>query len=442
LIAASIAFSPSRIVFSSLAKHILKYPLHSNSLPAKVVVQPRVALPSPAAEAATAAAALSVVPPSTEEKSPIKAIRCSPRIMVLLPLLNTQKATEAHLKLRLIRQRFVSFLRVWIERWWMVDFQSNTPLVMSILNFVKEKLNEYLVIFKILVVEHSAPKAETKNHLVSSLALRSTNKNVSVQSTPFSKLSASDIAEQLTVIEAEYFQQLHPIDLLSQVLKTGKTSGNSDPSPNLTKIICRFNQVSLWVATSIVTAPNEKIQVKTIKQFIRVSKKLSALRNFNSVMAVLSGLNMSSVARLPAMKEALPANYKEELTKLEEMMSPAQNFKGYRSLEKLPPTLPYLAVCLRDLTYINDGNNDYLKDEILNLEKMRLFNETMNTFFMLGQSHRYYLPHKPQVKNVLLNITWLDENDLHRYSRERSASASLPERRRSLCALTESSLLK
>lgn len=67
-------------------------------------------------------------------------------------------------------------------------------------------------------------------------------------------------------------------------------------APHLSKLAKRFNQVSFWVATEVVTAEDYGTSPsKTLRFFCKVLGHLRELCNFNGLMAVLAGLNNASV---------------------------------------------------------------------------------------------------------------------------------------------------
>jgi hypothetical protein len=76
------------------------------------------------------------------------------------------------------------------------------------------------------------------------------------------------------------------------------------------------------------------------------------------------------------------------MERLEQMMENKHNFKNYRDrLAKIKlngePTLPYLGVYLRDLTFIEEGNKTYITEHrLINYEKIQL----------VGQVIRFVLP--------------------------------------------------
>src|SRR5690606_5958423 len=77
---------------------------------------------------------------------------------------------------------------------------------------------------------------------------------------------------------------------------------SKETAPNVLAIIERFNLISYWVATEIVTSSS---QGATIKKLISVAQECRASNNFHSLMAILAGMNSCSVSRLDSFKVSL-----------------------------------------------------------------------------------------------------------------------------------------
>jgi hypothetical protein len=63
--------------------------------------------------------------------------------------------------------------------------------------------------------------------------------------------------------------------------------------------------MSFWVATEICTQPEIKNRVKIVEKFIKIANYCFKLNNFNTTLAIVSGLNLVSVSRLKATWEVL-----------------------------------------------------------------------------------------------------------------------------------------
>ena len=113
--------------------------------------------------------------------------------------------------------------------------------------------------------------------------------------------------------------------------------------------------MSAWVATEIMTAPNEKYRALTIKKMISLAQKCYNLNNFNTsgtlllilligLVEICAGLNFSCVSRLKRTWKNVPRKFREIFDRLTELFSPENNYVNYRSIlqKKSPPINPYL----------------------------------------------------------------------------------------------------
>jgi len=102
------------------------------------------------------------------------------------------------------------------------------------------------------------------------------------------------MARELTMQEWEIFKSIEAREFLSQ---SWQKENKQLTAPNIVRMIDRFNRISFWVATEILTK-DRKTQVRTIKKFIKTAYICYHMGNFNSMMEILSGLNNISVSRL------------------------------------------------------------------------------------------------------------------------------------------------
>jgi hypothetical protein len=111
----------------------------------------------------------------------------------------------------------------------------------------------------------------------------------------FLDFSTASLARELTMQEWEIFKRIAPREFLNQAWQR---ENKHVIAPNIIRMINRFNQISYWVATEILTKQDRKTQVKIIKKFIKTAYICFHLGNFNSMMEILSGLNNISISRL------------------------------------------------------------------------------------------------------------------------------------------------
>ena len=109
------------------------------------------------------------------------------------------------------------------------------------------------------------------------------------------RCSSSDVAAQMTLIEADMFRAIKPAELLSQAWNKPALKYRA---PNVLEMIARSNKVSRFVASSVLWQRKRSARASMYGKWLQVADRLCRLNNFNTLMGVLAGLNMSSVNRL------------------------------------------------------------------------------------------------------------------------------------------------
>lgn len=110
-----------------------------------------------------------------------------------------------------------------------------------------------------------------------------------------------------------------------------------------------------------------------MKHFVMTAEKLKQLNNFDGLKSVLCGLQASGIRRLSKTWECLSNKHRTLFEDLSALMSEEKSFKNYRSfLHSIdPPCIPFLGVYLTDLTMIDTGNADRIKnnEDLINFHK-------------------------------------------------------------------------
>ncbi len=72
--------------------------------------------------------------------------------------------------------------------------------------------------------------------------------------------------------------------------------------------------------------------------------------------------------------EGMSEKLQQQYAELVELMSEKKSYKNFRELMQQvnPPCIPYLGVYLTDLTFIDDGNPNYVNETLVNRAKNRL----------------------------------------------------------------------
>ncbi len=104
---------------------------------------------------------------------------------------------------------------------------------------------------------------------------------------------AGELAEQMTLLDAELFLRIE----IPEVLVWAQEQ-NEEKSPNLTHFTEHFNKMSYWARSRILEQGEARERERYVVKFIKIMKHLRRLNNFNSYLALLSALDSAPVRRL------------------------------------------------------------------------------------------------------------------------------------------------
>ncbi|XP_020657952.3 ras-GEF domain-containing family member 1A isoform X2 [Pogona vitticeps] len=192
------------------------------------------------------------------------------------------------------------------------------------------------------------------------------------------------LAQQLTHIELERVSNIYPEDLMQIVshmdsLDNHKCRGDVTKTYNLEAYDNWFNCLSMLVATEICKVVKKKQRTRIVEFFIDVARECFNIGNFNSMMAIISGMNLSPVARL---KKTWSKVKTAKFDVLEHHMDPSSNFCNYRtalqgaaqrsqtahsSREKI--VIPVFNLFIKDIYFLHKIHTNHLPNGQINFKK-------------------------------------------------------------------------
>ncbi|XP_061659866.1 rap guanine nucleotide exchange factor 6 isoform X2 [Syngnathoides biaculeatus] len=184
------------------------------------------------------------------------------------------------------------------------------------------------------------------------------------------QLSTMEVAAQLSMRDFELFRNIESTEYVDDLFKLDSAGGG-----HLKRFEEVINQETFWVATEILKEPNALKRMKTVKHFIKIALHCQECKNFNSMFAIISGLNLAPVARLRCSWEKLPSKYEKLFGDLQDVFDPSRNMAKYRNVlsgqSMQPPVIPLFPVVKKDLTFLHEGNDSSV-DGLVNFEKLRM----------------------------------------------------------------------
>ncbi|KAL9049259.1 MAG: hypothetical protein Q9162_007313 [Coniocarpon cinnabarinum] len=174
------------------------------------------------------------------------------------------------------------------------------------------------------------------------------------------------IAFELTRIDWIMFTAIQPRDMVRHI--TVRTSDRCQfrELSNVTRWVEHFNHVAYWTTNLILFRNKPKHRAQALEKLILVGRKLRELNNYNSLGAVVAGIQAISVYRLTATRDQVPPNVQKNLMKLELLMSTQKGHSAYRLAweNSSGPRIPFLPLHRRDLVVAEQGNKTWITVDV------------------------------------------------------------------------------
>jgi hypothetical protein len=204
--------------------------------------------------------------------------------------------------------------------------------------------------------------------------------------------SEIEIARQITLVTHFIFSSIHPKELLNS--KWTKHNKHKE-SPNVTKIIERFNKISAWICEEILGYDKARLRAGVIEKFILIAKELRNINNFNDAFAVIIALNSFHIKSLKKSWNKVSLERLVIFKELEELFSYSRNFFHLReeiSKVESEPCIPYFGYFLKELAFLDEGPK-YLKEKnLVNIEKIKKVQKILDNISKYQSFNYRYKP--------------------------------------------------
>ena len=268
----------------------------------------------------------------------------------------------------------------------------------------------------------------------------------------FEELNSLEVARQLTLEASSIFEKLQAAEFSN---KNWCSKDKEKLSPNIIKLTKQFNKVyskfihyriehfvnhflflqqSQWTVTEVLKQfkLNERVNIlKKLIELARVNNFLFQMKyiiiinifkqyfkefnNFHGLVAVLSGLQSSSVKRLSLTWAKISEDDKNFIEQMGELMSFRESYKNYRAALAAVPAqttvLPFIGVFLTDLVYIEDGNPSIVHGDKINIHKFTMIGKIMKQ--IIDNNHEYRFFQVPAILQWFSDFKVIDEEEAY-----------------------------
>ncbi|XP_077301654.1 ras-GEF domain-containing family member 1B-like [Arctopsyche grandis] len=177
-------------------------------------------------------------------------------------------------------------------------------------------------------------------------------------------LAPTELARQLTILELHFLSFVGPEEFIQRFMRKKNSTTHVRPQePRKTRNLEAygewFNRLNFLVACDILKSPKTKTRARVLEHWVLCARECFNLGNFNSLMAIISALNMVVISRLKK-TWARCSNVVQQLPPLERCMEPSSNHCRYRSAlaaasASVHAAVPCFSITCRDFCHMNEA---------------------------------------------------------------------------------------
>ncbi|KAL6717470.1 hypothetical protein ACLMJK_005385 [Lecanora helva] len=198
------------------------------------------------------------------------------------------------------------------------------------------------------------------------------------------EMPEDQIARELTRIDWIMYSSIRPRDLIRHVSLQPDQKEKCKSLEHVNRMIHQFNHVAFWVTNMILLRDKAKHRAKALEKFMLVAWKLRHLNNYNSLGAVIAGINGTAVHRLSQTRDLIPPEAQKQFMRLEILMGTQKSHFAYRLAFGNTSTsrIPFLPLHRRDLVLAEQANRTFLsrgEGERINWKKFEVMGEVIVT---------------------------------------------------------------
>lgn len=208
---------------------------------------------------------------------------------------------------------------------------------------------------------------------------------------PLTGISAQELADQLTLIEAEsFFSKINPRELTN---KAWTRENKHKEAPHVMALIELFDATAEWVSSEILHPQLQAVErAKIIMLYIDAADNCYQMNNFNTMFEIVTGLTAPCIRQLSTTWGLVHAHALEKYQCLQQVCSPEDNYRNYRqafALAEGQPRLPCWFILMKDLFTFEEAMKS-IEDGLVNWQKFRKIYKVINE--ALDRQNMNYLP--------------------------------------------------
>lgn len=187
-----------------------------------------------------------------------------------------------------------------------------------------------------------------------------------------------DLAREITRMDWTMFSAVRPRDFVRHISLTKEQRRRSHQPDNLGAMVKHFNHLALFVTGMILVRDKPKHRARMLEKFMALAWKVRQMNNYNSLGAIVAGVNSHEIDRLTMTKDLIPPETHKEFLRLTVLMGTSKSYSAYRTAweNSFNERIPFVPLLQQDLTRASCGNPTLIGSNI-NWKKFEIMGDVI-----------------------------------------------------------------
>lgn len=194
----------------------------------------------------------------------------------------------------------------------------------------------------------------------------------------FMEIPIDDLAREITRVDWTMYSSIRPRDFVRHVCLTTDQRRSSRRVDNISMMVKHFNHLALFVSGMILLRDKPKHRARALEKFMALAWKVRQLNNYNSLGAIVAGINGHEIARLNSTREMVPHEVQRQFLRLTILMGISRSHSAYRMAwdNSFTERIPFLPLVRQDLTMAASANQTFIGSNI-NWKKFEIMGDVI-----------------------------------------------------------------
>ena len=322
-------------------------------------------------------------------------------------------------RIYIVQQNVLHFIWEWVKACFRADIYTDASLYKHIAHFLKriDKSDECDPSVKRTAKEIRLYLSECKKsarELLKDelLVVRFADAEKPLKSrTDICSISPEELVQQLIVIEQDMIRRISS----SEFTKCAWSQKDcAEKAPHVSRMAALFNAISNWFVESVLLVDSSSDRSKLLKYITACAETAYRLNDFNALLIFISAAQSRCISRL---KKFWKPKNKAVVDGFMDLLE--NNFREIRRLQsEKSPYVPYLGLTLQDITFIDQGNKDFVngKPDVVHWFKLHLVGMNIDKFLKCQNRYFDFAPNEKIIRIVCSLKSVMSETESYEMS--------------------------